>query len=208
MDGIQILIYIAVAVIYLILKGVNKGAKPLENGNPPAEANDNTPIPHPANLPPRKTGPSSFEDLLNEFGEVTHKKEKQGQEKKAEANAARKKAEQTLDNTRKKVSQRMVQPETEGGFEVREQERRERYANEEFSLEHFKPSYETKAGKINYEDPSKAIYEGLDDHKKRFAPFDIEVRPTKVINYACLLKDPKSIQTAFILGEILKRKFE
>lgn len=207
MDGIQILLYIAVALIYFILKGVNKAVKPPEGDTPTTELNESPTVPHQTNLPPRKTGHSSFEDLLDEFGEMTHKREKQGQDKKAEADAARKKAEEALDKTRKKISQRMVQAETEGGFEVREKERRERYASEAASLENFKPAYKTKADKVNYEDPNNAVYEGLDDHKKRFAPFDTQIQHTKADTYARLLKNPQSMRTALILGEILKRKY-
>jgi hypothetical protein len=183
---------------------MNKMAKPPDT-NIPTNENGN-PVPQ-TNLPPRKTGPTSFEDLLDEFGEITRKKEKQGEEKVAEANTARKKAEQTLDKTRKKVSQRMTQKEEPKNFETREKERREKSSSDEAALERSKASYETKAGKVNYEDPKYADYEGLNDHKKRFAPFEEEVKSSRSNKYARLLKNPQSLKTAFLLGEILKRKY-
>jgi hypothetical protein len=186
------------------MKGVNKAAKPPATGTT-GDINGQPAIPE-SNLPPRKTGPLSFEDLLGEFGEVTGKKEKQGLEKMAEANTARKQAEQTLDKTRKKVSRQMQQPEAKN-FEAREQERREREAKEQSYKDKYAPSYETREGRVNYEDPEKASYEGLDDHKKRFAPFDEKVTASKSTNYARMLKDPQSARTAFVLGEIFKRKY-
>jgi hypothetical protein len=67
--------------------------------------------------------------------------------------------------------------------------------------------YKNEANEVDYEDPKKANYAGLDDHKKRFAPFDKKAPITKADTYARLLKDPQSIKTAFILSEILKRKY-
>jgi hypothetical protein len=185
---------------------MNKFSKPPDTNVPAGENNGNPAMPQ-TNLPPRKTGPTSFEDLLDEFGEITNKKVKQGEEKVAEANTARKKSEQTLDKTRKKVSQRMAQTEEPKNFETRERERREKTTLDEAALAKSKKSYETKAGKVNYEDPKYADYEGLDDHKKRFAPFEEEVKASRSNKYARLLKDPQSLRTAFLLGEILKRKY-
>jgi ElaB/YqjD/DUF883 family membrane-anchored ribosome-binding protein len=186
---------------------MNKVAKPPGTNLPPGEDNGNPPMPQ-ANLPPRKTGPSSFEDLLDEFGELTSRKHKPAKDKVSKAENARKKAEQTLDKTRKKVSQRMTQVEEPKNFEAREKERRERNAYDEASLEKFKPSYETEANKVNYEDQDNAAYEGLDDHKKRFAPFDLEIGASNASKYARLLKDPQGIKTVFVLSEILKRKYK
>jgi hypothetical protein len=77
----------------------------------------------------------------------------------AEANTARKQAEDTLDKTRKKVSRRMQQPEAKN-FEVREQERREREAKEQSYKDKYTPSYETREGRVNYEDPEKPVMKG------------------------------------------------
>jgi uncharacterized FlaG/YvyC family protein len=205
MDGIQILVYVAIAVIYLILKGVNKAVKPPEGTTPPVETTGEASMPTTqTNLPPRKTGPFSFDDLLDEFGEVTQKKQTT---KQATAETARKKAEQTLDKTRKKVSQKLEQAQEKTRKQLKQSEKKEPFSYEQSSREEFVPVYRNEANEVDYEDPQRSTYAGLDDQKKRFAAFDIAAAPTKSTKYARLLRDPQNIKTAFILSEIFKRKY-
>ncbi|MDO1447477.1 hypothetical protein Q0590_14510 [Rhodocytophaga aerolata] len=206
MDGIQILVYIAIAVIYLILKGVNKAVKPPEGTTPPVEVTGEPSVPTTqTNRPPRKTGPFSFDDLLDEFGEVTQKKQTT---KQATAETARKKAEQTLDKTRKKVSQKLERAQDKTRKQLEQTDREKPFSYEQISQEEYVPVYRNEANDVDYEDPQRSTYAGLDDQKKRFAAFDMAAPSSKTTIYARLLRDPQNVKTAFILSEIFKRKYQ
>jgi hypothetical protein len=61
------------------------------------------------------------------------------------------------------------------------------------------------AGEVDYEDPKRAAYGGLDSRKPRFEPFEPERQ--RVSPYARLLRNPQSAREAFILTEIFRRKY-
>jgi hypothetical protein len=67
------------------------------------------------------------------------------------------------------------------------------------------PRYANEAGEVDYEDPKRAAYAGLDSRKPRFEPFETERQ--RVSPYARLLRNPQSAREAFILTEIFRRKY-
>jgi hypothetical protein len=67
------------------------------------------------------------------------------------------------------------------------------------------PRYTNEAGEVDYEDPKRAAYAGLDSRKPRFEPFETERQ--RVSPYARLLRNPQSAREAFILTEIFRRKY-
>ncbi len=67
------------------------------------------------------------------------------------------------------------------------------------------PRYTNEAGEVDYEDPKRAAYAGLDTRKPRFEPFEPEKQ--KVSPYARLLRNAQTAREAFILTEIFKRKY-
>jgi hypothetical protein len=67
------------------------------------------------------------------------------------------------------------------------------------------PRYTNEAGEVDYEDPKRAAYAGLDTRKPRFEPFEPEKQ--KVSPYARLLRNAQTAREAFILSEIFKRKY-
>ncbi|MBD0254302.1 MAG: hypothetical protein ICV83_01180 [Cytophagales bacterium] len=67
------------------------------------------------------------------------------------------------------------------------------------------PQYTNEAGEVDYEDPKRAAYAGLDSRKPRFEPFETERK--RVSPYAQLLRNPQSAREAFILTEIFRRKY-
>jgi uncharacterized FlaG/YvyC family protein len=209
MDGYQILIYIVVAIVYFILKGVNKAGK-ADIPDTTVGEGDNPAFPQ--NAPPRKTDVPTLQDLLNEFGEVTRKTKKQAQiptpevatldpktDKRSFYEVAQEKATEQKRKAEVKAKQTAKKVQAE-------KERREAYSYEQSLEEEYVPVYDNKANLVDYEDPTKSAYEGLDDHRKRFVAFDIQETSPNV--FAQLLKDPQSARTAFIMTEIFKRKYE
>jgi hypothetical protein len=67
------------------------------------------------------------------------------------------------------------------------------------------PRYANEAGEVDYEDPKRAAYAGLDSRKPRCEPFEPERK--RVSPYARLLRNPQSAREAFILTEIFRRKY-
>jgi hypothetical protein len=67
------------------------------------------------------------------------------------------------------------------------------------------PQYTNEAGDVDYEDPKRAAYAGLDSRKPRLEPFEPERK--RVNPYARLLRNPQSAREAFILTEIFRRKY-
>ena len=67
------------------------------------------------------------------------------------------------------------------------------------------PQYTNEAGEVDYEDPKRAAYAGLDNRKPRFEPFETERK--RLNPYARLLRNPQSAREAFILTEIFRRKY-
>lgn len=209
MDGIQILIYIVIAVVYLILKGVNKAGK-TDAPNTTMGEGENPSFPQ--NAPPRKTDVPTLEDLLNEFGEATRKTKKQAQIPTPEVPALDPKTDKRsfYEVAQEKATEQKRKAQIKAKQTAKrvkeEKERREAFTYEQSLDEEYVPVYDNKASLVDYEDPTKSAYEGLDDHKKRFVPFDIQETAPNV--FAQLLKDPQSARTAFIMGEIFKRKYE
>ncbi len=67
------------------------------------------------------------------------------------------------------------------------------------------PRYTNEAGDVDYEDPKRAAYAGLDSRQPRFEPFETERK--RLNPYARLLRNPQSAREAFILTEIFRRKY-
>jgi hypothetical protein len=183
---------------------MNKAAKPGE----PTATGEFTEGPPTANMPntgaPRKTGPTTFEDLLEEVKESTRRPKKQPVETRPEARSFREIAddEERVREARRKAAKKARELEKRA-YEEKEQRRPKSYDDE--ITEEVVPVYENKASRVDYEDPKKANYEGLDDRQKRFTPFNIPAATPNL--YAQLLKDPQGVRTAFIMSEILKRKY-
>ncbi len=68
------------------------------------------------------------------------------------------------------------------------------------------PVYTNEAAGVDYEDPTRSQYAGLDDRKKRFEPFDKKQGAKNV--YTQLLNNRQGARQAFVLSEIFKRKYE
>lgn len=202
MEGIQILIYIVIAIIYLIVKGINKATNS-NNADLPADTTLSEP---PANLPPRKTGPTSFEDLLNEFGEAINKTNKSKEINKQEPATVKNKTTGNTSNNQQKTSQKTTTTQRKKSTNLPSYQ--STLSQEQVNNQEYVPVYRNEADAVDYEIPGKAAYAGLDDHKKRFAAFDIPAADSNTSKYAQLLKNSQSVRTAFILSEILKRKYQ
>jgi hypothetical protein len=213
MDGLQILFYIVVAIIYFIVQA----RKQAKNAQPPATGENTESNPAmPQNSPPRKTNVPTLQDLLNEFGEATRKNPQPHatieqrpetahvpqksfyEEAEEKARQQKRKAELKAQKAAKRAAE---------AKRVIEAEQREDALSYEQTGEEYIPTYENKASLVDYEDPTKSEYEGLNDSSKnRFAAFDIRKKSPNM--YAQLFKNPETARTAFIMGEIFKRKYE
>ncbi len=67
------------------------------------------------------------------------------------------------------------------------------------------PRYTNEAGEVDYEDPKRAAYAGLDTSKPRLET--VEQEKKKANPYAQLLRNSQAAREAFILSEIFKRKY-
>lgn len=213
MDALQIIFYVVVAIIYFIAKVINKkGTANAGNGGGTTGTGTDTT----ANRPPRKTNVPTLEDLLNEFGETTRK---QPQPQPAEeirpvtSKPAQKsfyeEAEERAAQQKRKAelkAQKAAKRAAEAKRAMEAQQREEAFSYEQETGEEYVPVYENKASLVDYEDPTKADYEGLNDRtKNRFSAFDLKKKTPNM--YAQLFKNPETARTAFIMGEIFKRKY-
>ncbi|QHT66466.1 hypothetical protein GXP67_07255 [Rhodocytophaga rosea] len=216
MDGLQILFYIVVAIIYFIIQA----RKQAKNAQPPTTGENTGPDPTMTqNSPPRKTNVPTLQDLLNEFGEATRKNPQPQatiEQRPEPANLPQKsfyeEAEEKARQQKRKVELKAQKAakraaEAKRAMEVQKREEALEDLSYEQTGEEYVPTYENKASLVDYEDPTKSEYEGLNDSSKnRFAAFDIrKVTPNM---YAQLFKNPETARTAFIMGEIFKRKYD
>jgi len=202
MDTIQNIIFAVAGIIYLIYSALN-GAKK-NKPNPPVAGE--TPVLPKEDIP-------SLEDLLREIGR------KGG----ASKNDRKEKAKGPARPVPVAPQPATEQSRTDEPFTTAQQhsfERRpwyEKLEQADFSYEQEPsadelaprlervPRYVNEAEAVDYEDPKRVAYAGLDSRKPRFEPFEKE--PRTVSRYARLLRNPQSAREAFILTEILRRKY-
>jgi hypothetical protein len=206
MDGLQILFYVVVAIIYFIVQA-RKQAK----NAPPPDTGENT-VPNPAmpqNSPPRKTNVPTLQDLLNEFGENTRKSPQPQAEipvttkKPVEQSFYEEAADRAKQQKRKaelkaqKASKRAA--EAKRAMEAQRREEALEDLSYEQTGEEYVPTYENTASQVDYEDPTKSSYEGLNDSSKnRFTAFDIRKKSPNM--YAQLFKNPRNRQNCLYHG--------
>lgn len=214
MDVVQIIFYVVVGIIYLVIKAINKA----KSANPGTTGENPGPSPAmPDNKPPRKTNVPTLEDLLNEFGEATRKPAQSAPAvearpdlpKPAEKSFYEEATEKAMEQKRKAElkAQKAARRAAEAKRAMEAQQREEAFSYEQETGEEYVPVYENTASQIDYEDPTKSGYAGLNDStKNRFAAFDIKKKSPNV--YAQLFKNPETARTAFIMGELFKRKYD
>jgi hypothetical protein len=212
MDTIQNIIFVIGGIIYLIYSALNAGKKAKKT--PPAAGD--TPVLPQSDIP-------SLEDLLREIG----RKGQQGKEsvkEKAKGPARRVPASGKGPAPARTGEARSPgqsgAPEPFTSAQNHTFERRPSYEQLEQSDVSYEqepsadqlaprlervPRYVNEGEAVNYEDPKRSAYAGLDTRKPRFEPFEQEQK--KVNRYAKLLSNPQSAREAFILTEIFRRKY-
>jgi FtsZ-interacting cell division protein ZipA len=202
MDLLQVFIYVALAIIYFMFKAF--GDKSKQNKAPGGSPLDTE---EPLDSPRRQRGPTTFEELLGELD----KREQQP----ATGNTATKKAEEAGRSVREvaerkyQEGKREVEAKTKQLNKTIRQERKRLTVEKEPEAptpEKNIPRYENRASRVNYDIPEQADYEGLDDKRQRFTPFETE-KPPAIHPVAALFQNAQSARTAFLLSEILKRKY-
>lgn len=202
MDFLQILFYIAIGLIYLVIQGVNKAKEKAKQQPASGETLPNADATPPTNATPPKTGPVTLQDLLNDFGEASRRAKQQAEIQKVKGKKkltekAAKERQKDAAPIRQKLDRAKSQTDEQAPFSYEREA-----SDEEANL----PRYENQAGQVDYEDPKRNQYAGLDDHQKRFAAFDL--RADSPSAYADLINNPQGARNAFILSEIFKRKYE
>jgi hypothetical protein len=210
MDTIQNIIFVIGGIIYLIYSALNAGKKAKKTPPPTGD----TPVLPDSEIP-------SLEDLLREIG-------RKGQQGKEAAKEKAKEATRRVPSSgkapaRTEEARSLEQPVSPDPFTTAQRhvfERRPRYEQLEQSDVSYEqeptadqlappvervPRYVNEAERVNYEDPKRSAYAGLDTRKPPFEPFEQEQK--KVNRYARLLSNPQSARDAFVLSEIFKRKY-
>lgn len=198
MDNIQNIIFTILGIIYLIYSAFSRGKNNQpKTGTPPPAAGDDTP---------------SLEDLLKEIAGTGGRQQKPNQVPKAKPLVRR-----VEEKARKETTATSGPLTTANTYTFERQPSYEQLENADNSYEHTSatgltvprlertPLYRNEADLVNYEDPLKANYAGLDNRQPRFEQFGKEQKKTNA--YAQLLRNPDSARQAFIFSEIFKRKF-
>ncbi len=198
MDNIQNIIFTILGIIYLIYSAFSRGKNNQpKTGTPPPDAADDTP---------------SLEDLLKEISGTGGRQEKTSQVPKPTPVVRR-----VEEKARKETAATSGPLTTANTYTFERQPSYEQLENADTSYEHTSatgltvprlartPLYRNEADLVNYEDPLKANYAGLDKRQPRFEQFNKEQKKTNA--YAQLLRNPDSARQAFIFSEIFKRKF-
>ncbi len=196
MEHIQIIIYIVVGVIYLFSRLLKSRTETTADGKPV----------------PKNNAPS-LEEMFKEIGKAVKDAQQAEKGKKAEQTPRRPSQRQPVAQTPPKPVEKS--PAKTGTEWVPFYERQEQHtpsyeqaptADQLVSQFEKTPVYTNEASEVDYEDPAKAQYAGLDDHKRRFAAFDKRKAGKSAL--AQLLQNPQSARQAFVLSEIFRRKYE
>jgi hypothetical protein len=198
MDNIQNIIFTILGILYLIYSAFSRGKdKQPKAGTPPPAAGEDIP---------------SLEDLLKEISGTGNR-----QQKTNPAPKAKPVVRQVEEKTRKEATAASGPLTTSNTYTFERQPSYEQLENAEKSYEYKSstgltvprlertPLYRNEAELVNYEDPLKSNYAGLDKRQPRFEQFDKEQKKTNM--YAQLLRNRDSARQAFIFSEIFKRKY-
>jgi hypothetical protein len=189
MEHFQILIYIVIGIIWFIFRSFNKNTEDERAGKTPP-ISDNLPF------PPKKAG--SLEEMIKEIGRTAQQTKQQASQQQAQT---RQKAATIQNKTERRINEPGQGKVSNEGYSSYEQIPT---ADQQTGREYV-PVYTNEASGVDYEDPEKAQYKGLDDQRKRFTPFEQGAKPKNAIGQ--LLRNPSNAKTAFILSEIFNRKY-
>ncbi len=193
---LQIILYVAIGIIWVLTKVFGKN-----NNNAP---NTSTP-PISQNMPSGNEG-STLQERTKSIRQTANDVKKQAEQKRTQVEQKLPRTRQSSEQKRREIPSQKAKPITYKPTTTESVESYERDSPYEQKLStEFVPTYTNEAADVDYEDPSKASYQGLDDRKKRFQPF--EQRKDAEHSYATWLRSPGSAKTAFVLSEILKKKY-